>query len=78
MYIFGTLARAPVRIAKSKKIETIAEGIENPGQEKILRDAGCDFGQGYLYGKPMPPEKIEEFFAKNAAKTSGKRSDGKK
>lgn len=54
-----------IRIAKSKKIETIAEGIENPAQEDILRKAGCDFGQGYLYGKPMPAEKIQEFFEEN-------------
>ncbi|MBR2283981.1 MAG: EAL domain-containing protein [Ruminococcus sp.] len=72
------IVAAVIRIAKSKKIETIAEGIENPGQEKILRDAGCDFGQGYLYGKPMPPDKLEEFFVKNAEKTAGKRSDGRK
>ena len=55
-----------IRIAKSKKIETIAEGIENEEQEEILRKAECDYGQGYLYGKPMPAEKIEEFFEKNA------------
>ncbi|MBP5580372.1 MAG: GGDEF domain-containing protein [Ruminococcus sp.] len=59
------IVSAVIRIAKSKKIETIAEGIENNGQESILRSAGCDYGQGYLYGKPMPPEKIQEFFEQN-------------
>jgi EAL domain-containing protein (putative c-di-GMP-specific phosphodiesterase class I) len=58
------IVSAVIRIAKSKKIETIAEGIENPNQEEILRKAGCDYGQGYLYGKPMPAQKIEEFFDK--------------
>ena len=28
--------------------------------------AGCDYGQGYLYGKPMPAQKLEEFFDLNA------------
>ncbi len=60
------IVNAVIRIAKSKKIETIAEGIENPNQAKILRELGCNFGQGYLYGKPMPPEQLEEFFKKNA------------
>lgn len=60
------IVSAVIRIAKSKRIETIAEGIENTGQEDILRQAGCDYGQGYLYGKPMPASKIEEFFEKNA------------
>ena len=59
------IVNAVIRIAKSKKIETIAEGIENPSQAKILRELGCNFGQGYLYGKPMPPEQLEEFFKKN-------------
>lgn len=61
-----------IRIAKSKKIETIAEGIENPNQEDILRKAGCDFGQGYLYGKPMPAQQLEEFFEENMKKTQTK------
>ncbi len=60
------IVSAVIRIAKSKKIETIAEGIENNVQESILRMAGCDYAQGYLYGKPMPPEKIQEFFEQNA------------
>lgn len=63
------IVSAVIRIAKSKKIETIAEGIENNVQESILRMAGCDYAQGYLYGKPMPPEKIQEFFELNARNT---------
>ncbi|MBQ8180757.1 MAG: bifunctional diguanylate cyclase/phosphodiesterase [Ruminococcus sp.] len=54
-----------IRIAKSKKIETIAEGIENNVQESILRMAGCDYAQGFLYGKPMPPEELQRFFEQN-------------
>ena len=59
------IVSAVIRIAKSKKIETIAEGIENPEQQKILREAGCDLGQGYLYGRPMPHTELEEFFRRN-------------
>lgn len=50
-----------IRIAKSKGIKTIAEGIENQQQADILRDAGCDYAQGFLYGRPVPPEKIIKF-----------------
>lgn len=57
-----------IRIAKSKGIETIAEGIENVNQEDILRKVGCDFGQGYLYGKPMPANELQEFFEENMKK----------
>ena len=60
------IVSAVIRIAKSKKIETIAEGIENHVQESILRMAGCDYAQGYLYGKPMPPAELQKFFEDNA------------
>ncbi|MDE6784831.1 MAG: bifunctional diguanylate cyclase/phosphodiesterase, partial [Ruminococcus sp.] len=56
------IVSAVISIAKSKKIKTIAEGIENKEQEEILRKAGCDYGQGYLYGKPMPAEELEKLF----------------
>ena len=60
------IVSAIINIAKCKHIETIAEGMENPEQVRILRELGCDFAQGYLYGKPMPPEKLQEYFEENA------------
>ena len=53
------------RIAKSKKIQTIAEGVETPQQAKLLREAGCDFAQGYLYGHPMTAKEAEQFIRDN-------------
>ncbi|OIQ59918.1 EAL domain-containing protein [Neomoorella thermoacetica] len=32
----------------------IAEGIEKPGELKVLRDLGVEYGQGYLLGRPQP------------------------
>lgn len=58
------IVSAVISIAKSKKIKTIAEGVENAKQEDILRMAGCDYGQGFLYGKPMPAEKLEKLLQK--------------
>ncbi len=55
------IVSAVIRIAKSKKIETIAEGIETVGQAEILRQSGCDHAQGYFFGKPMPARQFEEF-----------------
>lgn len=37
---------------------TLAEGIEEEGQAKLLYELGCHLGQGYLYSRPIP---IEEF-----------------
>lgn len=36
----------------------IAEGIETEDENILIRQEGCDFGQGYLYGRPSEPEKI--------------------
>ena len=50
------IVSAVIRIAKSKKIETIAEGIETIGQAHILRESGSDQSQGLFFGKPMPAD----------------------
>ena len=55
------IVSAVIRIAKSKNIETIAEGIETMGQAEILRKSGCDLAQGYFFGRPMPAEQFEKF-----------------
>ncbi len=45
--------RAIVQLAHSLDMETTAEGIEIADVAEILRDVGCDIGQGYLFGKPL-------------------------
>jgi len=62
------IVSAVIRIAKSKKIETIAEGIETVGQGEILKKSGCDYAQGYFFGKPMPADRFEEFLRTRQAK----------
>lgn len=66
------IVSAVIRIAKSKKIETIAEGIETIGQAEILKQSGCDLAQGYFFGKPMPVDKFEEFMAEKAREQAAK------
>ena len=59
------IVKAVINIARSKKIETIAEGIENENQARILKEMGCQYAQGYLYGKPMPADKLAEYIVEN-------------
>ncbi|MBQ3939727.1 MAG: bifunctional diguanylate cyclase/phosphodiesterase [Oscillospiraceae bacterium] len=59
------IVSAVVRIAKAKGIRTIAEGVETPQQAQQLRLLGCDYVQGYLYGKPMSAEDTEQFIRRN-------------
>lgn len=40
-----------------------AEGIETHAQYAFLRNAGCDQGQGYLIGRPMPADSFERWLA---------------
>lgn len=54
------IVSAVIQIAKSMDMETIAEGVEYENQSKILKDMGCDYIQGYLYGKPMPAEEFRK------------------
>ncbi len=42
-----------IKIAHIYDTQVIAEGIETIEQSKVLRQSGCDFGQGYLYSKPV-------------------------
>ncbi len=54
------IVSAVIQIAKSMNMETIAEGVEYENQSKILKDMGCDYIQGYLYGKPMPAHQFHK------------------
>lgn len=52
-------------IAKNLKMPVIAEGVETENQLAMLKNAGCDFVQGYYFSRPVPPEEFEKFIAKN-------------
>ena len=49
-----TIVDTIVHLAGQLNIRTVAEGVETPGQARILRQLGCHTLQGYLYGRPMP------------------------
>ncbi|MBN9000097.1 MAG: EAL domain-containing protein [Rhizobiales bacterium] len=50
------IVRAIVQLAHALDLETTAEGIEISDVADILRDVGCDIGQGFLFGKPKPAD----------------------
>jgi diguanylate cyclase (GGDEF)-like protein len=47
------LVDATVRVANSLGMSTVAEGIETAAQAEVVRQLGCDKGQGYLYSRPL-------------------------
>ena len=56
-----TITKVSIKLAHELGICVVAEGIEREEEWNILKQLGCDEGQGYWIGKPMPPEEIESW-----------------
>ncbi len=51
-----SMVAAILTMAERLNVETVAEGVETPGEHAMLAQLGCDHVQGYSIGKPMPFE----------------------
>lgn len=58
----ASVVRALVDMTRGFNLHTTAEGVETPQQRDHLRQLGCDEGQGYLFGAPMPARNFGEIF----------------
>ncbi len=56
----GEIVRTIIALAKSLKLNVIAEGIESIHQLHQLRILGCEYGQGYLFSRPVPVNEAEK------------------
>jgi EAL domain-containing protein (putative c-di-GMP-specific phosphodiesterase class I) len=65
------IVKAIISLAKTMKVSVLAEGVETKGQWDLLRRLGCDHAQGYLFGRPKPPQLIGFGPAKLYASVSG-------
>jgi len=52
-----------VNLGKNLNIKVVAEGIENMRQAKRLIELGCDYGQGFLFSKAVPGDRIPPLLA---------------
>ncbi len=52
---------AVISLGQKLNLRVIAEGVENEAQAAFLRNINCDEMQGYLFSKPLPAQRIEEF-----------------
>jgi len=57
------IATAIVALGHSLGLTVVAEGIETEAQADALLNLGCDIGQGYLYAKPMPADRITQYLS---------------
>ncbi len=58
---------AIISLARSLRLETVAEGVETSAQLNYLVDRGCHVAQGFLFGKPMEMGLIEPLLTALAA-----------
>ena len=54
------IVRAIITLARSLRLQTVAEGIETQEQLDILKHLGCDLGQGYLCSRPLPLDEVAQ------------------
>ncbi len=52
------IVAAVIGLSHSLGLLTVAEGVEDAGTAALLRDLGCDVGQGWLYGRPAPEDAV--------------------
>jgi diguanylate cyclase (GGDEF)-like protein/PAS domain S-box-containing protein len=53
------LCKAIIVMAHALGMQVIAEGVETAQQRDLLKEAGCDFGQGYLFARPITAPEFE-------------------
>ena len=67
-YSDSILISAIVAMARGLNLkETVAEGVEDEAQLKLLKEKGCDIYQGFLFSPPAPAREVEALLAKQGS-----------
>jgi EAL domain-containing protein (putative c-di-GMP-specific phosphodiesterase class I)/GGDEF domain-containing protein len=53
------ICKSIISVAHELGFKVVAEGVETERQSALLKDMGCDFGQGYLYSRPLPAADLQ-------------------
>ena len=70
------ICEAIISMAHKLDMKVVAEGVETEGQRDLLIKAGCDFGQGYLFSKPIPAEEFEQLIFQKGGRLNMNGTDG--
>ncbi len=60
----GELVRSIISLGKNMGMSIVAEGVENAGEARMLKEMDCDFAQGYHFAKPMPEKDVTDLVRK--------------
>lgn len=71
----GAIAEGIIALARTLKLDVIAEGVEEAEQVEFLLAKGCTEGQGYYLGRPMPAEALADYYLHRPASDSCKLED---
>jgi len=74
----NTIINTIVAMAKGLNLNVVAEGVESQAQLEYLREIDCSEAQGFLFGKPLPPDVISQLLIQEPFATPGSRSDSSK
>jgi diguanylate cyclase (GGDEF)-like protein len=63
------MVEAILQLARLFDLKVVAEGIEHEEEERLLKGLGCEFGQGWRYGKPLTVDACFELMTQQSAAT---------
>ena len=55
----AAIVRAVIQMARSLGLRTLGEGVETQVNRRALQVLGCDYAQGYFFGRPVPAADFE-------------------
>jgi diguanylate cyclase (GGDEF)-like protein/PAS domain S-box-containing protein len=67
----AVIVRSTIGLGKMLGLSVIAEGIEDQATADLLRNMGCEEGQGYVFGRPMPAAEFERKFLSGSSAMPG-------
>ncbi len=74
----NTIINTIVAMAKGLNLNVVAEGVESQSQLDYLREIECSEAQGFLFGKPLPPDIISQLLIQEPYASPGSRSNSTK
>lgn len=63
----SAIVRATIALAHGLNLRVVAEGVETDDQLSRLSDLQCEYGQGYLFSKPIDPKAFQSFLGQRWA-----------